>query len=411
MRGFWHKPREQRWRGWVFRIHLWSGLTIGLWALIMGASGSALVFKDEIESLVESKIFTVEPQPGHASLDAVAAKIGDRFPEHTVLGFGGLNEKTRSHLVSIGQRDKDRRIVNRIYVRYNQYTGEILGSYTHRSGFFGFFEKLHFYLFMGRTGMKVNAFFGLVLLTMCATGIVIWWPGAKRWREGIRVKWGAGRKRVNYDLHRATGFSVAFLLAVMALTGFYFGFPFFVMAALAKITGADAAEARKFFRGPKSQVVEGAPRVSLDSLVRNGRKLFPAGTDLAHISVPARANGAFTLSGVRSGNPALRGRTGAYIDQYSGQVLASFDSREQSLGMRLALMFSPIHFGLWGGIWSKGLWFLLGFAPGTLITTGFLMWWNRVAGKRYRAWRQPSLDTPAKASQGLPPTATDEAQA
>lgn len=411
MSGFWHRPREQRWRGWIFRIHLWSGLTIGLWAIIVGASGSVLVFKNEIETLVESKLFTVEPRQGRASLDAVVAEIRDRFPDYAVLGFGGLNEKRRSHLIRIGQRDKDRTIVSRKYVHYNQYTGEILGSYAPRSGFFGFFEKLHFYLFMGRTGMKVNAFFGVALLMMCSTGVVIWWPGAKRWREGIRVKWGASRKRVNYDLHRATGFCVAALLAVMAITGFYFGFPFLVMGALAKITGADAAEARRFFRGPKSQVVEGAPRVSLDSLVSKSEELFPAGTELSRISVPARANGAFTLAGVRSGNPALRGRTGAYIDQYSGKVLASFDSREQSAGMRLALMFSPIHFGLWGGIWSKGLWFLLGLAPGTLITTGFLMWWNRVAGKRYRAWRQSSLKFPVKPGQGLPPTATDEAQA
>ena len=411
MSGFWHRPREQRWRGWIFRIHLWSGLTIGLWAIVIGASGSVLVFKDEVESLVESELFTVEPRQERASLDAVAAEVKGRFPEHMVLGFGGLNEKSRSHLVRIGQRNQDRRIVNRAYVHYNQYTGEILGSYALRSGFFGFFEKLHFYLFMGRTGMKVNAFFGVALLAMCATGIVIWWPGAKRWREGIRVKWGAGRKRVNYDLHRATGFCVAALLAVMAFTGFYFGYPFLVMRAFSKITGADAAEARKFFRAPKSQVVEGAPRVSLDSVVRNSEKLFPPGTELARISVPTRANGAFTLSGVRSGNPALRGRTGAYIDQYSGQVLASFDSRQQSSGMRLVLMFSPIHFGLWGGIWSKGLWFLLGLAPGTLITTGFLMWWNRVAGKRYRAWRQSSRETPAKTGRGLPPTVTDEAQA
>ena len=411
MRGFWHKPREQRWRGWIFRIHLWSGLTIGLWAIIIGASGSVLVFKDEIESLVESEVFAVEPQPGRASLDAVVAKIRDRFPEHAVLGFGGLNEKKRSHLVRIGRRDKDRRIVSRLYVHYNQYTGEILGSYAHRSGVFGFFEKLHFYLFMGRTGMKVNAFFGVALLMMCSTGIVIWWPGAKKWREGIRVKWGAGRKRVNYDLHRATGFCVVVLLAVMAFTGFYFGFPFLVMGALAKITGADAAEARKFFRAPKSQVVEGASRVSFDSLITDNEKLFPDGTELSRISVPGRATGVFTLSGMHPGNPVLRGRTGVYIDQYSGQVLASFDSREQSLGMRLALMFRPIHFGLWGGLWSKGLWCLLGLAPGTLITTGFLMWWNRVAGKRYRAWRQSSLDTPGKAGPELAQAVTDKVQA
>jgi uncharacterized iron-regulated membrane protein len=72
------------------------------------------------------------------------------------------------------------------------------------------------------------------------------------------------------------------------------------------------------------------------------------------------------------------------------------------------LTFAPLHFGTWAGAWSKALYVLLGIAPGALFVTGFLMWWNRVAGKRYRAWRGrvqpagtvlPAEAEPAAASQ------------
>ncbi len=256
--------------------------------------------------------------------------------------------------------------------------------------------------------MKVNAIFGVALLAMCATGLVIWWPGSKSWKDGLKVKRRVGWKRSTYDLHRATGFFVAGLLLVMAFTGFYFGFPLPVMTALAKLTGGDAAEVRQIFRRPKLSVIEGAKRVSLDGLVQDTSKLLPPGTELSSISVPTRPTGVFTVTGTRPGNPVLRGRAGAFVDQYSGQVLRSFDSREGSLGSQLVLMFGPIHFGLWGGIWSKALWFLLGFAPGTLFTTGFLMWWNRVAGKRYRAWQKSPFNTTAQMDRELPRTVIDE---
>jgi uncharacterized iron-regulated membrane protein len=48
---------------------------------------------------------------------------------------------------------------------------------------------------------------------------------------------------------------------------------------------------------------------------------------------------------------------------------------------------APLHFGNWGGLPVKVLWCLLGLAPGTLGATGFLMWWNRVLRRRWRAWQ------------------------
>ena len=88
------------------------------------------------------------------------------------------------------------------------------------------------------------------------------------------------------------------------------------------------------------------------------------------------------MAGRRPGNELLRGWAGSDVDQYSGRILRRFDSRDEGFAVRAAQMVAPLHFGLWGGVWSKSLWFAIGFFPGGLFLTGFLMWWNRVAVKR-----------------------------
>ena len=40
--------------------------------------------------------------------------------------------------------------------------------------------------------------------------------------------------------------------------------------------------------------------------------------------------------------------------------------------------FGYLHFGNFGGVPVKILWFILGLAPAALAVTGTLMWWNRV---------------------------------
>ena len=95
----------------------------------------------------------------------------------------------------------------------------------------------------------------------------------------------------------------------------------------------------------------------------------------------------YRLDGVAGDSPLLESLGGAFVDQYTGELVGDFDTREQPWGIQLVLTFQPIHFGTFGGLWSKALWFVMGLAPGGLFATGFLMWWNRVAGKRYQAWR------------------------
>jgi uncharacterized iron-regulated membrane protein len=57
--------------------------------------------------------------------------------------------------------------------------------------------------------------------------------------------------------------------------------------------------------------------------------------------------------------------------------MASADGRKTTGWTRLYHTFDPLHFGYFGGLPSKILWFILGLTPGVLAVTGTWMWWRR----------------------------------
>jgi uncharacterized iron-regulated membrane protein len=148
----------------MFQVHLWSGLILGLYIVVVCVSGSALVFRNDIYSFFEGWI-----RAGHATERTPAIRFG-----YTALSWCG---------------------------------------------------DLHGKLLLGVHGMMVNAIGGFLTAAVCVTGLVIWWPGIARWRRGLIVKGGVGWKRLNFDLHSAVGFWTFAILFVWGMTGGYFVFP------------------------------------------------------------------------------------------------------------------------------------------------------------------------------------------
>ena len=59
---------------------------------------------------------------------------------------------------------------------------------------------------------------------MCATGAVVWWPGAGRLRQGFRYQRRSKWQIQNYDLHKVLGIVTLVALAVIAFTGASYAF-------------------------------------------------------------------------------------------------------------------------------------------------------------------------------------------
>jgi uncharacterized iron-regulated membrane protein len=80
-------------------------------------------------------------------------------------------------------------------------------------------------------------------------------------------------------------------------------------------------------------------------------------------------------------------RTGTLMivdfDRRDGHLLRELNPTNAPAGVRLMLLFRPLHFGAWGGPAMRVLWVLVGLAPGGLFVTGFLLWWRRALRKRW----------------------------
>lgn len=218
------------WRRWVrqpqgvwlrkalFQVHLWTGVGVGLYIVAVTASGSALVYKAKLNAwFTPTTVVAVSgPLESEAELRAAAVR---KFPLFRV----GTIEMPR--------RPDRPAVVTLVSGRYEQtrlldpYTAADLGLAGKETRPLLWLIDLHDNLLGGGTGRKVNGEGAILLVVMCLTGIVIWWPGSGSWRRGLSVRRGTSWKRFNFDLHGMIGFWMFLLILTWAFTGAYLSFP------------------------------------------------------------------------------------------------------------------------------------------------------------------------------------------
>ena len=86
---------------------------------------------------------------------------------------------------------------------------------------------MHDNLLAGNAGRTVNGFGAIATLLVALTGLLIWWPGTRRWRRSLSLQRGIGWRRFVWDLHSAIGFWSFTFIVVFALSGIYLCFPEF----------------------------------------------------------------------------------------------------------------------------------------------------------------------------------------
>ena len=148
----------------VFQVHLWTGIIIGVYVVVVCVSGSAVVFRNDIYDALEQWT-KAGPTPAQAAI---------LHPSYVALRW---------------------------------------------------VSDLHGRLLLGTDGMWYNAVGGFITALLCVTGLIIWWPGRANWKRALGVQRGVGWKRLNFDLHSSIGFWTFLILFVWGMTGGYFVFP------------------------------------------------------------------------------------------------------------------------------------------------------------------------------------------
>ena len=213
-------PQTLWFRRALFQIHLWMGIGLGLYILLISISGSAIVLRPQISRwLIPSQVpSTAGAELTGAALDARVAEVYGA--DYTVTRIVPSTREGRATYVALA--DAQGREVTRFF---DQFSGEDLGStYPWPVATVEWLTRLHDELLIGRTGRKLNGVGGILFLLMTLSGIVIWWQGSKRWQEGLMLRRGSARG-FNWQLHSFLGFWSLLLMFVWGLTSVYFAWP------------------------------------------------------------------------------------------------------------------------------------------------------------------------------------------
>ena len=217
----WVKRPQKLWvRKALFQVHLWTGIALGLYVFLICVTGSLAVFNSELYSafLPTPKLVEITgPVLSRAELKTAAQRA---HPNAPITRINIWPDPHEAAVVSLGAATyADQRFID-------PYTGKDLG--TARP--FGlrmvsFFSQMHMNLLMGYTGRLMNGVGGFLASILGITGIVIWWPGIRRWRHSLSLRRNANFKRFNWDLHSAIGFWTFAIVFMWAMTGAYLVFP------------------------------------------------------------------------------------------------------------------------------------------------------------------------------------------
>ncbi|SKD05347.1 Uncharacterized iron-regulated membrane protein [Chitinophaga ginsengisegetis] len=376
----------------VDKLHLWLGLGAGIIVLIISITGCLFVFQKEVNDYYYRKILYVTPEntplrPVSELKKIAQAALGPDKPAMSIttyarpdmawefMAYKG-NDTALTYFGTLEYYES---------VLVNPYTGKVTGRIDYKYNFFSIVKGIHWSLLLNdKYGQTIVGWSTLIFVVLMITGLIMWWP--KKWNKANRdksfkIKWKAGFKRVNYDLHNVLGFYAMIIALVIAFTGMVWAFTWFqttvYVVASRSITPPDV----KQYESAKT-----AAKLSQDPLDIAYSKALPILKDAKRIFIaPAFGEtGVNTISG-NKGEETYYGSDFLTFDQYSGELLGRRNDSHKNAGERLIDMNYDIHVGAIAGLPGKILAFIISLICASLPVTGFYVWW----GKRKKSKKKP----------------------
>jgi uncharacterized iron-regulated membrane protein len=221
----WKNWVQQPQRVWLrraaFQIHLWTGLAIGLYIVVLSITGSVLVYRRELDVWLAAPRPTFDATAHKLTKEELAAAALRIYPDHTITRIGDRVTRRNPTVEIWLERGTDKK--ERLF---NPYTGADLGdAVTQGELVLLWIARLHDELLFDRAGKYWNGALSGVMTILVLTGAIVWWPGVTRWKRSLGVKFTAGWKRINWDLHSAMGFWLFLFMLIWGVSGVYLGIP------------------------------------------------------------------------------------------------------------------------------------------------------------------------------------------
>jgi len=353
-----------------FKLHGWCSLPVWLIFCFVCLTGTIAVLSHELTWLTNPGARASNPQQKPAlPVSQLVEAVQQKFPTADVSAVMTF-EPYLVTAVTFTDHDKPYAIA---YV--NPYSAKIQ-QINEGLTFIGFMRSLHgWLLFPWQQGYSVGYYLvsamALVMLGALITGLMVY---KKFWRSltAPKIRFAANKATVLADLHRLAGVWSIWFLILMSATGLWY-------LAQAVMWHNDI------------DIEPHAPLVDISDIPTDGqqRKLTLAeAMDIATARFPALKPSIIMLPEHQRGMYQISGAGDhVFYDQYAyalsinpwtGNIASEKSPETMSTVQTLMHVADPLHYGTFGGLWTKFLWFFFGLILTGMSITGFMMWATRL---------------------------------
>lgn len=360
-----------------FRVHGW--LSLPVWALFafVCLTGTVAVVSHEITWLANPAARADNPhglpaKPLPELVDAVQRAVpGGEIGQIMVL------EPYLVTTISVSSPDMPHAIA---YV--NPYTA-VVQAVEQGITFIGFMRELHGWLLFPwehsySVGYYLVGTMSLVVLGALVTGLVVY---KRFWRAYTRprVRSDKGSRVLLGDLHRHAGAWSLWFLLIMGLTGFWY-----LVQAVLWHNETDVWDHPKPAASESVPVTDGAPAepIGLARALEQARGALPT-MEPAWISFPEHSRDYYSIAG--RGDVMLFDQYShrVFVNPWDGTVVEVREPASMNALQTVAHLADPLHYGTFGGLWTKAIWFVFGCLLTSMSLTGFMVWSKRTRSESH----------------------------
>lgn len=341
----------------LLKYHSICSLIAGVFLILLGITGSILVFNQDIDKVLFEP-YKTENAPSVLNLDKAIIQVQKSYQNWNtrIIHF-----KKGETIVFNVRRPEQRKLV---FVHPEN--GAILGAVDENSHFTKWLLKFHYALHAGVFGRLLVLISGVLFLISIITGILLYRKSLVKVLL-FQVKLKRKKKRAFFSsLHSYIGVWSLILNLILAITG--------TLLAYTVTTAALKPSSE-----PEPPIVKASLDESLKTISKEILDFHPS-----YIRLPSSDRSAIVINGFFEDDPFFYSEhyNKIQVNYTTGAIEKVKKISDQSLMYKANSMITPLHYGQFAGLIGKLIYALIGISGPALSITGFIIWYKRKNRKK-----------------------------
>lgn len=347
----------------LYELHTWVGFHLAVVMVVVLFTGTMATISNELDWLTQHDM-RVSPDGAKVSYDEMLEAVEAYNPDATVFGIQHMMGDHFAYRVTVFDENATQQ-----FIHVNQWTGDVTGQ-TPYFTFQRFFRDMHRYLYMPKAvGLTLVCSMGIILGISLYTGL----KTSRNWGTLMtRIRFSKGPRTAIGDAHKAAGLWSIWFFVLMIATGLWY---------YAEFLGKDfepgaPTELQNMTELTSDVLYNPAP----DEIARIAEEAYPE-LKISSLNFAVLPGSAIRVMG-KAGNPIVRDRANAvYIDPATFEIITVRRSGELPPVQWVNQIADPLHFGDFGGLPLKLIYFTFGAFMTGLSVSGVWLTWKRLKSR------------------------------